>query len=372
MANRHKGKMATPTDFRASASAPAYHVKNKDEIARTLRERLAANNGLFSKKLQLALVVLLIASAVLRMWWIVAAIGAILLLDFAVFVARRRQTLRRWTEGVPRQTTARDFELADQSFAAVGQRSPTMSDFEQAMGFSEEPDWRTANRYREIVQFYCGGLVADIGCGDGRLCWRYNICPSENYYGIDAGGLVKVLEEKTSGRGHAIVGIAEATGLPDNFVDFVACTEVFEHLTSPGHALGEFARVLQPGGRIVIQSPSARRMRNLNPFHLVQVYLGRWFPQILLRAMVHENTFLGAYSYHWDFTHQDFEEYVRGLPLEIESMHTAMYRFNPNGSLLHRFGYHVARLPIINSLWWDMTVVLRKHSPGSLRSTGGD
>jgi ubiquinone/menaquinone biosynthesis C-methylase UbiE len=256
--------------------------------------------------------------------------------------------------------TAEDFHAADEAFKAQDRSTPTMSDFENAMGLSASPDWRTALRYQEIVRLYQGGVVADIGCGDGRLCWLYNICSPEKYYGIDSGGLVKVLAERTSGRAHAINGVAEATGLPDEYVDLVVCTEVFEHLTDPARALREFCRLLKPGGRIVIQSPSARRLRNLNPFHVATIFLGRWFPSVLQRTVVHENTFIRAFTYHWDFTRQDFRNFVQGLPLKIESVRGAMYRFNPNGNVVHRLAYRIACLPIVNSMWWDLTFVLRK------------
>lgn len=47
----------------------------------------------------------------------------------------------------------------------------------------------------------------------------------------------------------------QATGLPDGAYDAVFCTQVLQHLPEPGLALGEIARILKPGGRVVISAP---------------------------------------------------------------------------------------------------------------------
>jgi SAM-dependent methyltransferase len=141
-----------------------------------------------------------------------------------------------------------------------------------------------------------------------------------------------------------------------------ARSECFEHLPAPGKALAELARITKVGGTILIQSPSAYHVRNLNPFHALTTLIGRLVPSVLLRTVVQEGTFVHAFTYHWDFTRQDFARYTRGLPVSIESMTTAVYRFNPQGSRLHRVAAAAARWPVIRGMWWDMTVVLHKHA----------
>lgn len=205
--------------------------------------------------------------------------------------------------------------------------------------------------------------MADIGCGDGRLCWKYTICPPEQYTGVDVGrDLLRVLRDQTAGKASIVEGTAEQTGLPSESQDLVVCTEAFEHLPEPGPALREFTRILKPGGRIFIQSPSATRLRNLNPFHIIQTVVGRILPSVLQRTMVHENTFIRAYTYHWDFTRQDFSRYVEGLPLTILEFYGAMYRLDPERSVTHKVLHRIARLPLFNLFWWDLTIVLKKSS----------
>ena len=217
-------------------------------------------------------------TAVARIWSITLVLLALLGCDFVAFIMRRHRVLARYNAGQPRLSTADDFRAVDDAYTQRGEKPPTMTDFEKAAGFAFVPEWRTALRYREVGRFYAAGLLVDIGCGDGRLCWHYHACPPQNYYGVDATGLVAILREKTNDVAHALAGTAEATTLPDHHADLVVCSECFEHLTEPGLALREFCRILKPAGRIVIQSPSARRLRNLNPLHLIATYLGRWFP----------------------------------------------------------------------------------------------
>lgn len=52
-----------------------------------------------------------------------------------------------------------------------------------------------------------------------------------------------------------IVGSAEHTGLPDESVDLVLCTQVLEHTRAPWSAMREFARILRPGGVVLISAP---------------------------------------------------------------------------------------------------------------------
>jgi hypothetical protein len=252
-------------------AAPSLHFRTKEEVAATLAERNSADHGIFSNRILLLLNVAIVVMVVARIWLMTLVLLAFLVCDFVVFITRRRRVLARYQAGQPRLSTAADFRAVDEAYTQRGEKPPTMTDFEEAAGFASVPEWRTALRYREVGRFYADGLLVDIGCGDGRLCWRYHACPPQNYYGVDASGLVAILQEKTNDVAHALAGTAEATTLPDHYADLIVCSECFEHLSEPGIALREFCRILKPTGRIVIQSPSARRLRNLNPLHLLGI-----------------------------------------------------------------------------------------------------
>ena len=54
--------------------------------------------------------------------------------------------------------------------------------------------------------------------------------------------------------GHADFNIDQLP-FPEGKFDLVTCTEVFEHLENYRHALREAARVLKPGGLLVVSTP---------------------------------------------------------------------------------------------------------------------
>jgi SAM-dependent methyltransferase len=334
-------------------------VKTPEEVQQTFARGRRAQMGFLSKRATLGVTAAGLLGGVTAPI-VSAAAAAVLATDFLVFVTRRARILREYTVGEPRLVTPEDFAAASTAFAQAGLPEPTMSDYEEAGGFSERP-WANDLRYTFAVTQYRGGTVVDIGCGDGRLCWRYRICPPTSYIGIDpSASLIRALIDKTGGHARGVVSVAEATTLPDASVELLVCSECFEHLPHPEAAMREFARILKPGGRLVIQTPSAYTLRNYNPLHILVTRLGWWLPGLLQRTVVHENTFLHAFTYHWDFTRQDFVRYTAGLNLTLEMLTTATYRFNPAGSWSHRLGARIARWPGFNRLWWDLTVVLRK------------
>lgn len=54
--------------------------------------------------------------------------------------------------------------------------------------------------------------------------------------------------------------------LPDNSVDAIMCTEVFEHIPDPLAAIKEFSRLVKPGGYLLITAPFAS-LTHFAPYH---------------------------------------------------------------------------------------------------------
>jgi len=337
-------------------------IKTEDEARQTIRESFLIDRGFLPNRVTLLLVFIALGLCLLAPAWSILPAG-VLALDYAWFVARRRRVLGRHEAGEPRLKTPADFEAVAEAFQHAGVPEPSMTDWHKAAGFGGVPQWREDLRYRIAISHYSGGVLLDVGCGDGRLCWRYHACAPKDYIGVDvAPGLLETVSAKTGGRARTVLAVAEDLGLPDESVDMVICSEALEHLPEPQTALAEFNRVLKPNGRILIQSPNAMRLRNFNPFHLLSLLAGYWVPQLLLATRVHANTFVYAFTYHWDFTRQDIAAYARACPgLSVQSLKGATYRFNPAGSPLHRLCALLFRLPLIHWLGWDLTVLLQKR-----------
>nr|UXE44956.1 ubiquinone biosynthesis O-methyltransferase, mitochondrial [uncultured bacterium] len=66
---------------------------------------------------------------------------------------------------------------------------------------------------------------------------------------------------------------ASLEAVPDGFFDCVFCSEVIEHATKPEALLCEIARVLKPGGRLVLTTPIRLAEVPADPNHVHE-----WFP----------------------------------------------------------------------------------------------
>ena len=98
--------------------------------------------------------------------------------------------------------------------------------------------------------------VLDAGCGSGGLIRRLSRTePSWQWTGVDVSPLACVLARE---RGAADIREASVTALPfpDASFNAVVSADVLYHVEDDGAALREFARVLRPGGRVVINVPA--------------------------------------------------------------------------------------------------------------------
>jgi 2-polyprenyl-3-methyl-5-hydroxy-6-metoxy-1,4-benzoquinol methylase len=101
----------------------------------------------------------------------------------------------------------------------------------------------------------CAGLrVLDAGCGEGYLS-RELASRGADVTGVDlAQGLVDAAGAHPQASGGSVSFTrASVEELPagDGEFDLVVCNHLFSHLQDPAKAIGEFARVLKSGGRLV-------------------------------------------------------------------------------------------------------------------------
>jgi ubiquinone/menaquinone biosynthesis C-methylase UbiE len=118
-------------------------------------------------------------------------------------------------------------------------------------------------------------VILDIGCGSGRSFKLLDefFRPSR-MIGIDSDSAMLAISADTA----ATCGLpvefrndsAAKLSLPDASVDMVFCHQTFHHLVAQQAALGEFFRVLRPGG-ILLMAESTRR------------YIHSWIIRLLFR-----------------------------------------------------------------------------------------
>lgn len=110
-----------------------------------------------------------------------------------------------------------------------------------------------------LVERGAGGVVADIGCGTGRL-WqrlrpRFSGCIAVDAIRFD--GLPADLDFRLSD--------LDAPQLPvdTGAVDVAVAVETIEHLENPRAFCRELARIVRPGGTVVITTPNQLSLLSL-------------------------------------------------------------------------------------------------------------
>jgi ubiquinone/menaquinone biosynthesis C-methylase UbiE len=104
--------------------------------------------------------------------------------------------------------------------------------------------------------------VLDLGCGTGyllrTLAGRYP--DAEQLVGIDAAAQMVQTAAAAShdNRLTFAVGVAEQIGHPDETFDLIVSTTSFDHWSDQPAGLRECARVLRPGGRLILVDQFSR------------------------------------------------------------------------------------------------------------------
>jgi SAM-dependent methyltransferase len=172
------------------------------------------------------------------------------------------------------EVTAHEWELLGTATPEAFSRHynecvPTVE--EELSMWSEYHGHRHEMRYRLVGEATRGhapprGVVLDIGCGSALVADHLTDLPL-HYIGLDFGGHhIESAAKRHSGaidrplRTSFVRGDGEHLPLADASVDVVVFTEVIEHLVRPELAVWEIARVLRPGGHLVMTTNNASEM----------------------------------------------------------------------------------------------------------------
>jgi ubiquinone/menaquinone biosynthesis C-methylase UbiE len=168
-----------------------------------------------------------------------------------------------------------------------------------------------------------GAQVLDVGAGRGPYRRMFSHC---DYKAHDFAA-----EPNTVGHYTSLDYCTDILSLPvpNERFDVVLCTEVLEHVPEPIAAVREMARVLKPGGLLLVSSPLGSELHQ-DPFH-----------------------YYGGYTPHW------YRRFLPAAGIEIENIAANRGFFSYFAQEGQRFSTYLNPRRVMNSTrWWPLLTLL--------------
>lgn len=140
-------------------------------------------------------------------------------------------------------------------------------------------DLRWRRKALEPTAIAPGDVVVDVAAGSGDFC-AMAVERGASAFGVDpSSGMLAVASARLGAGARLVAGTAEALPIGDATADVVTCGFALRNFTDLPAALAEMARVLRPGGRLVlldVATPEGRARRAVHHvwFHLAVPVLG--------------------------------------------------------------------------------------------------
>ena len=186
-----------------------------------------------------------------------------------------------------------------------------------------------------------GARVADIGTGKGRFaiaCARQGA----KVYALDIAK--EMLDEagrnahRAGARVRFVRGDAESLPFPERFFDVVICMETIMHVPHPDQLVREVARIVRPGGRVIMSMTNKYRINALLRL-----------PEVLYRRLRPAPG--DAPRYMWSYSVREFRRFLQEAGLRIQVLH-GQGLFQANARLRLGRKLSIAVFPRRFALWF--------------------
>ena len=125
------------------------------------------------------------------------------------------------------------------------------------------PDWELRREFL-ISELNPGDHVLDLGCGSGEFTAELARAGARDVIGAEvAESAIARARERYPTLDFRLIPVDGPLPFEDNMFELVWASEVIEHVADTARWLSEVRRVLRPGGRVLITTPSHGRLRLL-------------------------------------------------------------------------------------------------------------
>ena len=135
---------------------------------------------------------------------------------------------------------------------------------------------------KTLEELSAGACLLDAGAGElqnRKYCGHLNYVSQDfcQYRGKRGGAIDAGLQTADWDTRHIdLASDITAIPAPDASFDAILCSEVLEHVPEPTHALDEFARLLKPGGKLILTVPFASLV-HMAPYHYCSGFTRYWY-----------------------------------------------------------------------------------------------
>ena len=172
----------------------------------------------------------------------------------------------------------------------------------------------------QLEQLPAGIKLLDVGAGEQPY---RRFCPQVRYFSQDSG------EYRPGNMGLQIAGWqygkldyrSNARKIPekDSFFDVILCTEVLEHIPFPNETLSEFARLLKPGGTLLLTVPYAA-LPHMQPQFFFSGFSEEYF-RFFLNRLGFEVENISANGTTYDYLLQELVRLGMGFPVWFRGLY---------------------------------------------------